>query len=505
MKKKGILIYSILISMVFSFAIIYFVLALTIEYKTGNYRTERLFYTLCEDIENSADGFPAMDTIEKEGNFAAITIFKNRRCIFSYPSENAQNIESTKFIKVNKKTIQNGNSTLELTAAMYTLRPLKIFQYGKFSFIVISIATLFTIGLIIYNSIKDDNEVEETDNDNPQEESSSDSHTETTSNEVEIERENTNNDKENDDEDEKEDEDNNQGNAENSSEDIKTSDELKETEENNIINDEQNECNEAEENHITNDEQNECAEAEQDADSNSSKEYEGDEQVPDVNEASIADEDSDEQDHQETTEEPSSQNDTTTEEDNKQTQNEQSTINTIIDSGESSINEAQKIFSVSTGFCLQDQLQTRLDAELVRCGASELDLSLFIVKITNSEISEEIAKKIGDCILGKIQFRDCIFEHGKNSFAIIIPEIEIEQAEDFAEELYNDIAKIIDNTDAECFIGISSKTMRVISPNILITEAEEALEHATKDGKSKIIGFHVDIEKYRQFIKDKTK
>ena len=134
MKKKGILIYSILISMVFSFAIIYFVLALTIEYKTGNYRTERLFYTLCEDIENSADGFPAMDTIEKEGNFAAITIFKNRRCIFSYPSENAQNIESTKFIKVNKKTIQNGNRTLELTAAMYTLRPLKIFQYGKFSF-----------------------------------------------------------------------------------------------------------------------------------------------------------------------------------------------------------------------------------------------------------------------------------------------------------------------------------------------------------------------------------
>ncbi|MBD5412799.1 MAG: hypothetical protein HDR51_08670 [Treponema sp.] len=492
MKKKGILIYSILISMVFSFAIIYFVLALTIEYKTGNYRTERLFYTLCEDIENSADGFPAMDTIEKEGNFAAITIFKNRRCIFSYPSENAQNIESTKFIKVNKKTIQNGNSTLELTAAMYTLRPLKIFQYGKFSFIVISIATLFTIGLIIYNSIKDDNEVEETDNDNPQEESSSDSHTETTSNEVEIERENANNDKENDDEDEKEDGDNNQGNAENSSEDIKTSDELKETEENNIINDEQNECNEAEQEQI--------------AHSNSSTEYKNDEQNTDLNENTITEADSAGQDKQEIIENSSIQNDTTTiEEDSTSNQNETNTTDTVIDSSEASTNEAQKIFSVSTGFCLQDQLQTRLDAELVRCGASELDLSLFIVKITNSEISEEIAKKIGDCILGKIQFRDCIFEHGKNSFAIIIPEIEIEQAEDFAEELYNDIAKIIDNTDAECFIGISSKTMRVISPNILITEAEEALEHATKDGKSKIIGFHVDIEKYRQFIKDKTK
>lgn len=492
MKKKGILIYSILISMVFSFAIIYFVLALTIEYKTGNYRTERLFYTLCEDIENSADGFPAMDTIEKEGNFAAITIFKNRRCIFSYPNENAQNIESTKFIKVNKKTIQNGNSTLELTAAMYTLRPLKIFQYGKFSFIVISIATLFTIGLIIYNSIKDDNEVEETDNDNPQEESSSDSHTETTSNEVEIERENANNDKENDDEDEKEDGDNNQGNAENSSEDIKPSDELKETEENNIINDEQNECNEAEQEQI--------------AHSNSSTEYKNDEQNTDLNENTITEADSAGQDKQEIIENSSIQNDTTTiEEDSTSNQNETNTTDTVIDSSEASTNEAQEIFSVSTGFCLQNQLQTRLDAELVRCGASELDLSLFIVKITNSDISEEIAKKIGECLLHKIQFRDCIFEYGKNSFAFIIPEIEIEQAEDFAEELYTDISKIIDNTDAECFIGISSRTMRVISANRLINEAEEALEHATKDGKSKIIGFHVDIEKYRQFIKDEAK
>lgn len=490
MKKRSILIYSILISMVFSFAVIYFAFALTIEYKNGNYRTDRLFYTLCENVEHSVDGFPSMDLIEKDGDFAAVTILKNRRCIFSYPNENVQNIESTKFIKVNKKTIKNGNNTLELTAAMYTLRPISIFHYGKISFIVILIATLFTIGLIIYNSIKDDDETEKTDNENPQEEISNDINTETTSNEVETDPENASNGKESDDEDEEEDKSNSNETAENNSDDIKTSDELKESEEN----------------HITNDEQNECDEAEQNADSNSSKEYKSDEQNKDLNEDTITEEDSNGQDKQEIIEESSSQNETTTtEEDSKSTQNETNTIDTAIDSSESSTNEVQEIFSVSTGFCLQNQLQTRLDAELVRCGASELDLSLFIVKITNSEISEEIAKKIGECLLYKIQFRDCIFEYGKNSFAFIIPEIEIEQAEDFAEELYNDISKIIDNTDAECFIGISSRTMRVISADRLINEAEEALEHAAKDGKSKIIGFHVDIEKYRQFIKDETK
>lgn len=210
-----------------------------------------------------------------------------------------------------------------------------------------------------------------------------------------------------------------------------------------------------------------------------------------------------EQIEQDSTNEQSSQNKTEDlEESSEANQDEKNITDALIASNETSINEAQAIFSVETGFCLQSQLQTRLDAELVRCGASELDLSLFIVKITGSEISEENAKKIGECLLDRIQFRDCIFEHGKDSFAFIIPEIEIEQAEDFAEEIFNDISKILDDTDADCFIGISARTMRVISASRLINEAEEALEHAVKDGKSKIIGFHVDIEKYRQFIKD---
>ncbi|MDY5049536.1 MAG: hypothetical protein SPF11_08350 [Treponema porcinum] len=42
----------------------------------------------------------------------------------------------------------------------------------------------------------------------------------------------------------------------------------------------------------------------------------------------------------------------------------------------------------------------------------------------------------------------------------------------------------------------------MLSAERLITEADEALRHAVEEETSKIIGFHVDIEKYRQFIKN---
>ena len=494
MKRKSISIYSILISLVFLFAIIYFAAAMIIEYNDGMYRADRQFSLLCEHVENSTDGFPSIDFIEENGSFAAVTIFKNKRCIFSYPNENAQNIESTKFIRVGKRTIENGNSSLYLVAAVYILRPSAIFYYGKIAFVIILIATLFTIGLIIYYSIKDGGESEEIDEEHSEGENLSDTDGASPKNDAEAESEDANNTTEKQNGDESADKDDankdiNEEPSEHNNGNVAVVNESEET--TNKNGDEENGEN-----------NNEHAENKTDESTES-------EQTRNLNESAHTDDnaDSEEQDDNEIQDDYDGQ--AQTEQDSACTEetsnhDEQNINDAIKASNEIEINEAQGIFSVSTGFCLQNQLQTRLDAELVRCGASELDLSLFIVKITGSEISEETAKKIGERLLSKIQFRDRIFEYGESSFAIIISEIEIAKAEDFAEELYNDIAGILGNTNAQCFIGISSRTMRVISATRLINEAEEALEHAVKDGKSKIIGFHVDIEKYRQFIKNET-
>lgn len=420
MKRKSITIYSIVITLVFTFAIAFFGYNIFLELKTGNIRSKKIFDTLTTNILNLSESDKISSIIQNTDYYSALYISNNQEILVSYPNDNAINAENTNLVKVYKKEIKNDNNVYNITAAIYTLRPSTIFYYARFSFIIIMIATIFTTILIIYFSLT-------TKNDDV----------------ITLESNDENNDK----------------NLDEQPEDDSL--EQKEIENESFDTMENNNGAEVKKEETTNLDDKEIINTE---------EFDND-----INEIQF---------------DNSSENINI---DNKQDED-------ISFQNQNEDNEAKDMFSPVTGFCWESQLKNRLETELIRASSSEQDIALFLIKIPNISFTDDITKEIADYLLKEIQFRDKIFEYKNDTFAVIKTETSIDEAEDYAECLQKNISEIVHSVEKDCFIGISSRSIRMLSADRLITEADEALKHAEDDKSSKIIGFHVDIEKYRQFI-----
>ena len=171
---------------------------------------------------------------------------------------------------------------------------------------------------------------------------------------------------------------------------------------------------------------------------------------------------------------------------------------------QSAADSKKDFFSPVTGFGWEQNFKLRLDSELVRAASSELDLSLFIIRIIGLKFTDAAATEICKFLLEEFQFRDMIFEFGEDGFAVIKTDMSIEQAENTAGLIHSELSKLIATYDSvpalTCYIGISSRSIRMLSAERLIMEAKEALNHSIEDKDSPITGFHVDIEKYREFL-----
>ena len=90
----------------------------------------------------------------------------------------------------------------------------------------------------------------------------------------------------------------------------------------------------------------------------------------------------------------------------------------------------------------------------------------------------------------------------EEGFAAIMQHSDIDTAMQNAEVLHSDIASALkaSGQDSKPLIGISSRSLRLISAERLKNEAEQALIHAEEDPNSPIIAFRVNPEKYRKFI-----
>jgi GGDEF domain-containing protein len=164
-------------------------------------------------------------------------------------------------------------------------------------------------------------------------------------------------------------------------------------------------------------------------------------------------------------------------------------------------NEPEGLFSPDTGFGWESYLLTRLDNELNRATASEIDLGLFIVKIAGVSRKDEITKKICDVISSHFQFKDLIFEYKNDSYVGLKIGSNSEQAFNFAQKLYVDLANVL-NGRAKIYIGVSTKTIRIISGERLLKEADEALIHAQEDEDSPVVAFRANADKYRAFVEN---
>ena len=156
------------------------------------------------------------------------------------------------------------------------------------------------------------------------------------------------------------------------------------------------------------------------------------------------------------------------------------------------------LFDPDTGIGWESYLITRLNNEIDRATASEIDLSLFIFQLKNIEKKSEEFKNVCNYLGLQFQFKDLLFEYKDDCIVAIKISMNVDEAISFADKLYSDICNIINNKN--CYIGISSRSIRMVTGERIMLEADQALEHAHEDSGTPIIAFRVDSEKYRQLM-----
>lgn len=165
-------------------------------------------------------------------------------------------------------------------------------------------------------------------------------------------------------------------------------------------------------------------------------------------------------------------------------------------------NEPKGLFDPETGFGWEEYLITRLDSELIRSASSDQDISLFIIKIPNIDWKSACGKEISKLIIDTVKFKDLVFNFSDDGAAAIFQSKNTDQALVTAEELHTGIISILssNNLVPRAAIGISSRSLRLISGARLANEAEQALAHARDDEDSPIVAFRVNPDKYRNFL-----
>lgn len=476
MKNKFIIFYTVFASAIFAFAIAFFGVNIYKEYSQGQARANQRYNTLITDIKayNSIDknisetSLSNIKSVLKDFNdFSFIQIKLNDSEILKYPKDVSAELTVSNLTKTFSSNFNTQNGQFEILCNLYLLRPSSIYYYAKISFIIILIVTLITIILIFYinsqekqfsakvSSEADSEFLNENDFDSKLQldENLSGSSSEVESSSI-------------------------QQNSVNSIDlDIDLSSES-----------EQNENSFGED-------------SEQIFDLENNTEMDTEIQQTDSEYSALNPEDKNNEDSQTENEEkeiPASLPDyespviieTSDVKENNDAEN--------APASDSSESNPSGLFNPVTGLGWESYLDTRLENEINRAISSEIDISVFIINIPNLERESEESKKVSEYLSLQFQFKDLLFEYRNDCIVAIKISMNLDDALNFADKILAEIMQIINQK--ECYIGISTRSIRIVSSERLLNEAWAALEHAKQEEDSPIIAFRVDADKYRQFL-----
>ena len=476
MKNKFIIFYTIFASAVFAFAISLFGVNIYKEYSQGQSRANQRYNTLVTDIKSynsidkeiSENSLSNIKSVLKDFNdFSFIQINLNNSEILKYPKDASADLTVSNLTKTFSSNFNTQNGQFEILCNMYLLRPSSIYYYAKISFIIILIVTIITIILIFYInsqekqfSAKVSSEavselLSENDFDSKLQldENLSDSSSEVDSSFI-------------------------QQNSVNSIDlDIDLS---SESEQNKNSFDEDSE-------HISDLEKN--------------TEMDTEIQQTDSEEGALTPEDKNNEDSQTENEEkeiPASLPDYESPMIIESSDAKENNYDENAPDSDSSESNPSGLFNPVTGLGWESYLDTRLENEINRAISSEIDISVFIINIPNLERESEESKKVSEYLSLQFQFKDLLFEYKNDCIVAIKISMNLDEALNFADKIHADISQILEQK--QCYIGISTRSIRIVSGERLFNEALAAVEHAKNEEDSPIIAFRVDVEKYRQFL-----
>lgn len=446
MKNRFIVIYTVLAAVVFIFSVSFFGLNLYKEYTSNQIKSDERYTNLINDIRkigynqnitNTELSQEIKKSIGDPLNYSFIQVRCNNETIIFYPNNKVKEETVSKLTKSFNTKLSVNDKSFTIDCNIYLIRPDSIFYFARISFLMILIITIITIIMIIYLNIS-----------------------ETSSDVISLEENQENND---DDFDVSDDESSISLSEENTDTEIIA----EETEENSTD--------------INDSPVSEVKPFSQEAPVEETDHHA--EVTPEEVQAILSGP---------LTDEEAEQGSQAVSEPAKLPLDE---IKPAPINGENE-NEPSGLFDPETGIGWESYLFTRLNNEIDRATASEIDLALFIIKLPDIPKSCEFFKNVCNYLAIQFQFKDLLFEYKEDCIVAIKISMNVDEALTMADKLYSDISNIID--DKSCRIGISSRSIRMVTGDRLILEAEQAIEHS--DENSPVIAFRVDSEKYRQMM-----
>jgi GGDEF domain-containing protein len=172
------------------------------------------------------------------------------------------------------------------------------------------------------------------------------------------------------------------------------------------------------------------------------------------------------------------------------------------------------LLSPSSGLVWAEHLEPRLRAEIDRAASSDQDISFASLSIDGAGAqgarSAEGARSAGvaaarasiaKLLRETFTSHDLLFEIDEDSFAVILPDTDIDQAVKSLEAVRRKAAgATVEGKARTLSIGVSSRAGRLVEEKTLLEEGGIARVKASREGGNRVVGFRADPARYRRAL-----
>lgn len=170
--------------------------------------------------------------------------------------------------------------------------------------------------------------------------------------------------------------------------------------------------------------------------------------------------------------------------------------------------ESRALTSPRTGLVWAEYLQPRLKAELDRAASSDQDLSMAHISIDGPVADGRlpaVSVEMAGLLKQSFPLHDLIFETGDASYAVIMPDADVDTALKMVEDFRKKLAGLpLEGRTRTVSVGVSSRGGRLVDENVLREEADVAVAKASREGGNQVIGFRADAARFRETLTGKV-
>ena len=147
----------------------------------------------------------------------------------------------------------------------------------------------------------------------------------------------------------------------------------------------------------------------------------------------------------------------------------------------------------------EPSFEKTVEQELNNSIANEKEFAIFVMEVIGIEPTSQEYRLMLELLSDRMKAQGLIFEGKENTIIILKHDTSLDENLALAENTINEI----ENTYAEfkpiCYLGLSNRNQRIVTPQRLMFEAEAALAHA-EETEEKVIAFRANTEQYNNFI-----